>query len=419
MARPVVCVVGAGTAGLEALLSAREELGPSAELRLIAPEREFRYRPKSASLFRPAGEGSLAIGDLVAEVGATWVKSSAEAVYQAERTVLTRDGDTVDFDYLLLAPGTRSKRALRQGYLWVRGGDPSFLDRIIQGLLAGEARSVAVAVPRGARWPLPAYELALVLSWSTAGTGARITLITTEERPLGALGAAAADVVARELDAAGVEAIAGVEVADGRSGDGADSVCVRLGPGSVAEFDRVIALPIAVGPFIGGVATDASGFVDVDETLRVCGSERVWAAGGCIAAALEHSALGARQADTAIAAIAAAISGATAPVAPDLDRHALDRAARPMAGREPRRDARALHPLPVVAAGTCRRADAGATHRRVGPVGHRSGAGPSRRRDHSRAGRSRVQRRAPRSAPARRSATRFEPRGCATSSSGS
>jgi sulfide:quinone oxidoreductase len=346
---PVVCVVGAGTPGLEALLSARAQIGPRAELRLIAPDREFRYRPMSAdSLFRPARERALAIGDLVARVGATWIEDRAEAVYEDERSVLTRDGDTVSFDYLLLVPGTRSKRTLRQGYVWERGGDPGFLDQIILELAAGAVRSVAVVVPRGARWPLPAYELALVLAWTASGTAARIVVVTAEERPLGALGTAAASAVAHELDAAGVEMIAGVEVTDpsadepasaggvevvlspeepadqtdaltGMPTSPADSARVRLGADSVVEFDRLISLPTAVGPRIAGVATDAVGYVEVDAALRVCGSERVWAAGACIAAALEHSALAAEQADAAITAIAAAIGGGTCPpVAPEL-----------------------------------------------------------------------------------------------------
>jgi hypothetical protein len=202
-------------------------------------------------------------------------------------------------------------------------------------------------VPRGTRWPLPAYELALVLAWTAAETDARVVLITAEERLLGALGREATDAVARELAAAGVEAITGVEVleeplpgpelqpglesrhgpesreladvilvpeepaegADALVGQPTDPARVHLGAGSAAEFDRLISLPTVVGPFIAGVATDAVGFVEVDEALKVCGSERVWAVGGCIAAALEHSALAARQADAAIAAIAAATGG--------------------------------------------------------------------------------------------------------------
>ena len=336
MSRPVVCVVGAGTAGLEGLLSAREQLGAKAELRLIAPEHEFRYRPMSpGSLFRPALERGLAIADLVAQVGATWVADRADVIYESERNLLTRDGDTVDFDFLLLAIGARSKRALRQGHVWERGADPGFLDQIIEGITVGEVRSVAVAVPRGARWPIPAYELALILAWTATGTDAQVALLTAEEQPLGALGRDATDAVARELDAAGVEVVTGVEVIDESErnaqtpeladvllvpeepaeevdaliGKPSDPASLRLDTGAAAEFERLVSLPTIVGPFIDGVATDAVGLIEVDEALKVCGSERVWAAGGCIASALEHSALSARQADAAIAAIAAAIAG--------------------------------------------------------------------------------------------------------------
>ncbi len=333
MAEPVVCVVGASTAGLEGLLAARERLGATAELRLIAPDQEFRYRPTSRdSLFRPARERSLAIATLVAETGATWSRDRADVIDEAERTVLTRDGDTIAFDYLLLAPGAHRRRALAQGFVWERGGDPGFLDQIISDVVSGRVHSVAVVVPRGARWPLPAYELALILAWTAAGTSARITLLSAERQVLGALGQQATETVTLELEAAGVEVITGVEVLDDqprpapepadlilRTEDSEDAgealtsrptdpARVRLGRHSPAEFDRLISLPTVVGPFIAGVATDAAGFIEVDETLRVCGSERVWAAGGCVAAALEHSALAAQQADAAIAAIAALLS---------------------------------------------------------------------------------------------------------------
>ena len=336
MPGPTVCVVGAGTAGLEGLLAARERLGGNAELLLIAPEREFRYRPMSRdSLFRPAAERSLAVADLVAEAAATWVEDQARAVHEAERTVLTRDGDTVVFDFLLLAVGARPRRALRRGYVWVRGGDPRFLDEILQGIASGDVRNVGVAVPRGARWPIPAYELALILAWSAAPTDARVTLLTVEERPLSMLGPIATETVVRQLDAAGVEVITGVEVVvEGPEGDGEESAAVEvtavpeqpadevdalfgrpsdparegIDAGASRRFDRLISLPTVAGPFLAGTPHDAAGFVEVDETLRACGSERVWAAGGCIASALEHSALSAQQADAAISAIAAAVA---------------------------------------------------------------------------------------------------------------
>lgn len=333
-----VCVVGGGTGGLEGLLSAHAQLGSKVELTLIAPDREFRYRPMSAaSLFAPADERGLPITDVVAQTHATWVVDRVAAVHEAQGTLLSRDGDEVEFDFLLLALGARSERTLRQGHIWMRGSDPHFLDQILADVSAGRVRSVAVVVPRGARWPVPGYELALILAWTAGATGARcrVALITAEGRPLAALGHEAADTVFGELESAGVEVTTGVEVMDEESSDPAapgparivlvpeepasedDALMGRPADpasahprASAVEFDRLISLPTVVGPFIAGVPTDVAGFVEVDEGLKVCGSERMWAAGACIAAALEHSALAAEQADAAVAAIAAAAAAA-------------------------------------------------------------------------------------------------------------
>jgi sulfide:quinone oxidoreductase len=334
--RAVVCVVGGGTAGLEGLLAARAELGDEHDLLLLAPEREFRYRPMSRrALFRPARERGLPMADVVARARARWIPERVDVVDESTRRLTTRDGDRVAFDYVLLAPGARAGRALRQGHVWRRGEDPAFLDRLLADLAQGRVRSVAVAVPRGARWPLPAYELALVLGWSASPRGARVVLATAEQAPLRTLGREAGQLVARELAEAGVETIAGVEpvdraqVLEGRVPAEDDPVELLLAPEREAgagalmaepthparveagaarheSFDRLISLATTMGPFIGGVATDAAGFVEVDDTLRVCGSERVWAVGACVSCALEHSALAACQADVAVAAIAAA-----------------------------------------------------------------------------------------------------------------
>ena len=138
----------------------------------------------------------------------------ADIVDEDERIVITRDGDVVHFDYLLLAPGERSARTLHQGQLWARGADPGFLDETIHAMASGEASSVAVVVPRGARWPVPAYELALVLAWSAATGNSNVTLLTAEERPLAAFGSEASGLVEHELATAGIKLVTGVEVID-------------------------------------------------------------------------------------------------------------------------------------------------------------------------------------------------------------
>lgn len=236
-----VCVVGGGTGGLEGLLSAHAQLGSKVELTLIAPDREFRYRPMSAaSLFAPADERGLPITDVVAQTHATWVVDRVAAVHEAQGTLLSRDGDEVEFDFLLLALGARSERTLRQGHIWMRGSDPHFLDQILADVSAGRVRSVAVVVPRGARWPVPGYELALILAWTAGATGARcrVALITAEGRPLAALGHEAADTVFGELESAGVEVTTGVEVMDEESSDPAAPGPARIVLGAQGLWQR-------------------------------------------------------------------------------------------------------------------------------------------------------------------------------------
>jgi len=362
MAPPIVCVAGGGTAGLEALLSAQELLGDRVQLRLISPEPEFRYRAMRAERpLVPAPERALPVADLAADVGAMLVRDHVVEVRDADRAVLTRDGDLVGFDYLLLATGARGERVLEQGHVWERGRDPAVLDETLERLASSSAASAGVLIPRGARWPLPAYELALVMGWTAAGVG-QVTLITAEEQPLGALGRAATELVTGELRDAGVELITGVEALDDLTAAG-DPAAARLrlltdepaaadrdaltarpsrrpsteeleesrilggasgrptGPSdhrSIA-FERLISLPTVSAPRIGGTACDAAGFVLVDERLKMLGSERVWAAGSCLASGLEHSALAAQQADCAIAQIGAEL-GVAAPAvqAPEL-----------------------------------------------------------------------------------------------------
>lgn len=355
---------------MEALLGAHELLGERAELRLIEPEEEFRYRAvDSAEPLRSQPERTLTVAQLLAGTGATIVRDRLVEVREQDRTLLTRDGDLLPFDYLLIAVGARPQRALRQGAVWRPGQDPAVLAEILAGLASGAVARAGVVIPRGVRWPLPGYELALVLGWTAQAPG-RVTLVTAERRPLEALGPDAIDLVTGELTRAEVELITGVEAHDA-TGAEATSARLRLtreppslaadalvgrpsrpseddvvtepsspveptaasGPSAtleptppashqpdadrLVEFDRLLSLPTVSGPMIGGVASDAAGFVVVDEQLRALGGRRVWAAGSCLAAALEHSALAAQQADAAIAEIAAEFGvRAAAPASP-------------------------------------------------------------------------------------------------------
>src|ERR1019366_2602469 len=126
----------------------------------------------------------------------------------------------------------------------------------------GGAAAIRASSTRSSRGSSPARFEAL--PWrlpAGPGTEARVTLIPAEEHPLAALGAEATDLVARELDAAGVTVISGVEPIDESRDDPDPAEPVRLvlapadptemppGGGSTVGFDRLISLPTVDGPF--------------------------------------------------------------------------------------------------------------------------------------------------------------------------
>jgi sulfide:quinone oxidoreductase len=115
-------------------------------------------------------------------------------------------------------------------------------------------------------------------------------------------------VVARMLDAAGVEFI-GSTYAD------VERDAVRLDPGGHRrQVDRTVALPLVRGPELGGVPAERGyGFVPVDRHGRVLGLEHVYAAGDAVDFPIKQGGLAAQQAD-AVAHHVAARHGA--PVEP-------------------------------------------------------------------------------------------------------
>ena len=201
---------------------------------------------------------------------------------------------------LLLALGAGPTVVHRAATTW-RDDDPTALAGLARQAREGTVRSVVVVVPPGPAWLLPAYELAVMLARPAAGE-VEVTLVTSEERPLGAFGPTASTGVAIELQQAGVRVLTGVhaEVLAGRR------PTVVLHPGGRSlQPDRVITIPRLEGRHVPGVPADRDGFIPVDGRCAVRGLRRVWAAGDGIAFPLKHGGLAAAQGEVAAVAIAA------------------------------------------------------------------------------------------------------------------
>ena len=92
-------------------------------------------------------------------------------VDDAARLVHLRAGADATLDALLVAPGARPVAGPAGALTWWPGGDPEAYGGLLRDLEEGYAKRLAIVVPPGATWPLPAYELALMTAGEAAGMG--------------------------------------------------------------------------------------------------------------------------------------------------------------------------------------------------------------------------------------------------------
>ena len=294
--RSRVVIAGAGVAALEALAGLAKRVGDRAQLTLVAPDPSFGYRPAStARPFSLGPERELPIGDIARDMGAHVVRDTVVLVDEPLGKILTHDGDAVPFDALLLAVGTQLTWPREDGIHWGRGEESA---RAFAALLAEVEREpglkVGLIVPEGVCWPVDAYELALILAaGARADGGTQISLVTSEARPLEALGRLVSDAIAGEVERSGVKLTTETPDAGG------------------LPFDRVLSIPASAGIRLSGVPRGAAGLIHVAADSRVQGMERVWAVGDCTASVLKHASVAVRQSDAAVEGITAAITGAS------------------------------------------------------------------------------------------------------------
>jgi len=212
------------------------------------------------------------------------------------------DGGSRSFDALLLAPGGRPVDGVPGATTWWPAGDSESYGGLLRDLEEGYSRRLAIVVPPGAVWPLPAYELALMTAGEARDMGMgdlAITVVTPERAPLSLFGEEASTAVAEELRWAGVELRTGAVARKEGAG------LVLEPSGDRLEVERVFAVPRLVGPAIAGVPFDDEGFLLAGDDARVQGCERTWAAGDGVVSPVKFGGLATHQARRAVAAIAA------------------------------------------------------------------------------------------------------------------
>ncbi len=161
--RVKVLIAGGGVAALEALIALRNLAEDRVFLELVTPTGEFTYRPLAvAEPFRLGEAKRYDVVEIARDHGATIHLAGLQRVNTAARQIVTWDGRELEYDVLLVAVGALPATAV-PGSITIKG--PGFTSRfraLLRELEQGGLRRVAFAVPPGASWPLPLYELVLM-----------------------------------------------------------------------------------------------------------------------------------------------------------------------------------------------------------------------------------------------------------------
>ena len=299
-----VLIAGGGPAALEAALRLHRLAGESVSTTLLAPDSDFTYRPLSVLEPFAAGRAwSYPLARIAADAGFTHVPGKLARVDAAERAIETTGGERIGYDVLLVATGAVPARPYAGATVFTgTAADAETLHGLVQDVEGGYTRSIAFVAPPGATWPLPLYELALMLAERAfeMGIDAELHLVTPEAAPLGLFGAEAAREVESLLKTAGITLHASTQVQAVEAGR------VRLGAdGGELTVQRVVTLPRLDGPAIAGLPADSQGFLITDAHGRVSGVPGVFAAGDITAFPVKQGGLACQQADAAAAQIAA------------------------------------------------------------------------------------------------------------------
>ena len=108
--RPRVVIAGGGVAGVEALLALRDLAGDRIEIEIVAPEREFVYRPLAvAGPFDLGDPPRFDIGEIAREHGATHHQDAIVGVRPSGGMAITRSEVGLMYDALVITRACRAR----------------------------------------------------------------------------------------------------------------------------------------------------------------------------------------------------------------------------------------------------------------------------------------------------------------------
>ena len=308
--RTNVLIAGGGPAAIEAALALHRLAGEKIVTTLLAPESDLTYRPLSVLSPFAAGDATrYPLERMAADIGFTHVRGRLASVDTAGHSVTTVTGEQLAYDSLIVASGARPVEPFA-GAITFSGSltDQERIHGIVQDVEGGFLHRIAFVMPAGPTWPLPLYELALMLAERAYSLGLtlRLDFITPEPAALALFGQEASDEVAALLADAGIVLHTGSEAEIVSPGS------LKAGE-TTLEADRIITLPRLEGTSIAGLPVDEHGFLVIDAHARVQGAADVYAAGDGTSYPVKQGGIACQQADAAAADIAHRAGAAVEP----------------------------------------------------------------------------------------------------------
>jgi len=301
-----VIVAGGGIAGLEATLAVHALAAERATITLVAPEREFSYRPMEVEepfSLVPAARRDLAA--IATELGGRFICDALAAVDESGSRVELAGGGDLRYDALMVCVGARQRLALPAAETLIGPGPTPAVNDLLARAAAHPSRRLAIVVPAGVTWPLPAYELALMAARRARELGhdrLETVIVSPEAAPLIIFGPFVSRRVYELLRARGVSFLPSAYATEVEGG----GIVILPGRSSL-DAGATVALPVPSGPRIPGLPQDRDGFIPIDDHARVPACRGVYAAGDGTTFPIKQGGIATQQADAAAQHIAATL----------------------------------------------------------------------------------------------------------------
>ena len=309
--RPRVLIAGGGIAGMEAALALAALAGDRVDVTLFAPDPDFFFKPMTVEEpFSGAPAERHELKAALADLGFGFRTEALASVDADAHVVHTASGAELPYDLLMVCVGGRTHPAYNGVETFWSNRSDIPVDDLIARAHAAE-RELNLVVPPGTTWPLPLYEVGLMIRRRTEELGladVRMRMITPEDAPLGVFGTVASGALAELLRGRRID----MRI-DNYVSEQEDGRLVVAPTHEVLDPKLVLTLPQMSGPGIEGLPADDDGFIPVDLHGRVLGVEDVYGAGDGTNFPVKQGGIATQLADAAAEDIAARVGALSDP----------------------------------------------------------------------------------------------------------